>query len=94
MKALLKIAGEVQKGGKCVKKEDVEHARRLGATDLEVHDTVLIAAAFCMYNRYVDGLATWQPEDAEMYRQRGKMVASVGYVAANVKNVAQARDHS
>jgi hypothetical protein len=54
-----------------VKQEDVEHARRLGATDLEIHDTVLLAAAFCMYNRYVDGLATSQPEDAEMYRQRG-----------------------
>jgi uncharacterized peroxidase-related enzyme len=89
MKALLKIAGAVQKGGKYVKKEEVEHARRLGATDLEIHDTVLIAAAFCMYNRYVDGLATWQPEDTEMYRQRGKMVASVGYVAANLQNVAQ-----
>ena len=94
MKALLKIAGAVQKGGKYVKKEDVEQARRLGATDLEIHDTVLIAAAFCMYNRYVDGLATWQPEDAEMYRQRGKMVASVGYVGANLQNAAQARDHS
>jgi hypothetical protein len=77
-----------------VKKEEVEHARRLGATDLEIHDTVLIAAAFCMYNRYVDGLATWQPEDAEMYRQRGKMVASAGYVAANLRNVAQTPDRS
>jgi uncharacterized peroxidase-related enzyme len=72
MKALLEIAGKVQRGGKNVTSDDVERARRLGATDLEIHDTVLIAAAFCMYNRYVDGLATWQPEDAEMYRQRGK----------------------
>jgi uncharacterized peroxidase-related enzyme len=88
MKALLEIAGKVQRGGKNVTSDDVEHARRLGATDLEIHDTVLIAAAFCMYNRYVDGLATWQPEDAEMYRQRGKMVARDGYVAANLKNMA------
>jgi uncharacterized peroxidase-related enzyme len=88
MKALLEIAGKVQRGGKNVKSDDVERARRLGATDLEIHDTVLIAAAFCMYNRYVDGLATWQPEDAEMYRQRGKMVARDGYVAANLKNMA------
>jgi uncharacterized peroxidase-related enzyme len=87
MKALLEIAGKVQRGGKNVKSDDVERARRLGATDLEIHDTVLIAAAFCMYNRYVDGLATWQPEDAEMYRQRGKMVARDGYVAANLKNM-------
>jgi len=50
---------------------------------------VLIAAAFCMYNRYVDGLATWQPEDAEMYRERGKMVAREGYVAANLQNAGQ-----
>jgi uncharacterized peroxidase-related enzyme len=89
VKALLEIAGKVQQGGKQVKSEDVERARRLGATDLEIHDTVLIAAAFCMYNRYVDGLATWQPEDAEMYRERGKMVAREGYVAANLRNVGQ-----
>ena len=89
MKALLEIAGKVQQGGKRVTSEDVERARRLGATDLEIHDTVLIAAAFCMYNRYVDGLATWQPEDAEMYRERGKMVAREGYVAANLQNAGQ-----
>jgi uncharacterized peroxidase-related enzyme len=90
MKALLEIAGKVQQGGKQVKSEDVERARRLGATDLEIHDTVLIAAAFCMYNRYVDGLATWAPDDAEMYRERGKMVAREGYVAANLQNAGQA----
>ena len=89
MKALLEIAGKVQQGGKRVTSEDVERARRLGATDLEIHDTVLLAAAFCMYNRYVDGLATWQPEDAEMYRERGKMVAREGYVAANLQNAGQ-----
>jgi hypothetical protein len=61
----------------------VAHARGLGATDLEIHDTVLIAAAFCMYNRYVDGLATTQPEDEALYRERGKQVASMGYAAAS-----------
>jgi uncharacterized peroxidase-related enzyme len=61
MKALLAVAGKVQKGGKCVTAEDVERARSAGASDKEIHDTVLIAAAFCMFNRYVDGLATWQP---------------------------------
>jgi uncharacterized peroxidase-related enzyme len=60
LKALLAIAGKVQKDGKQVTTEDVERARRKGATDKEIHDTVLIAAAFCMYNRYVDGLGTWQ----------------------------------
>jgi uncharacterized peroxidase-related enzyme len=83
LKALLVIAGQVQKGGKNVTAEAVEAARDLGATDLEIHDTVLIAAAFCMYNRYVDGLATWQPQDEEMYRERGKKVAREGYVTVS-----------
>src|SRR3954447_24447901 len=51
LKALLAIAGSVQKGGKHVTQEQIEHARTLGATDREIHDTVLIAAAFCMFNR-------------------------------------------
>ena len=80
LKALLAIAGKVQKGGKQVTKADVEEARRHGATDVEIHDTVLIAAAFCMFNRYVDGLDTWQPHDEELYRQRGKKTAREGYV--------------
>jgi uncharacterized peroxidase-related enzyme len=87
LKALLNIAGKVQQDGKKVTAEDVELARNEGATDIEIHDTVLIAAAFCMYNRYVDGLATVQPQDPELYRQRGKMVARDGYVAANLSNV-------
>ncbi len=61
LKALLAIAGKVQRGGKNVTSADIAEARSQGATDLEIHDIVLIAAAFCMYNRYVDGLATWQP---------------------------------
>jgi hypothetical protein len=52
--------------------EDVNCARQQGATDLEIHDTVLIAAAFCMHNRYVDGLATFAPQDPEFYQQRGR----------------------
>ena len=80
LKALLVIAGKVQRSGKSVTAADVDHARSLGASDLEIHDTVLIAAAFCMYNRYVDGLGTTQPHDEAMYRERGKMVARKGYV--------------
>ena len=79
LKALLAIAGKVQQGGKNVTAEDVKKARTEGATDLEIHDTVLIAAAFCMYNRYVDGLATWQPRDPEMYSAMGQRLASEGY---------------
>jgi uncharacterized peroxidase-related enzyme len=80
MKALLSIAGSVQKGGKNVTLEQVKKAKDLGATDLEIHDTVLIAAAFCMYNRYVDGLATWAPPDRELYVKRGKQRAEEGYI--------------
>jgi alkylhydroperoxidase family enzyme len=79
LKALLAIAGKVQQGGKNVLASDVENARQEGATDREIHDTVLIAAVFCMANRYVDGLATWQPDDPEMYRMRGARTAREGY---------------
>jgi uncharacterized peroxidase-related enzyme len=87
LKALLVIAGKVQQDGKLVTEQDVAAAREEGATDLEIHDTVLIAAAFCMFNRYVDGLATVQPQDPELYRERGKLVARDGYVAANLTNL-------
>ena len=80
LKALLAIAGKVQQGGKRVTEEDIARARQQGATDKEIHDTVLIAAAFCMYNRYVDGLATWAPTDADLYRQSGRRLADEGYV--------------
>jgi uncharacterized peroxidase-related enzyme len=80
LKALLTIAGKVQKDGKLVTSEDIAAARAQGATDIEIHDTVLIAAAFCMYNRYVDGLDTWQPRDEALYRERGKKTAREGYV--------------
>lgn len=83
LKALLTIAGKVQRDGKLVTAEDVERARREGATDIEIHDTVLIAAAFCMYNRYVDGLDTWQPRDAGMYAQMGQHLAEHGYLRSS-----------
>jgi uncharacterized peroxidase-related enzyme len=79
LKALLAIAGKVQQGGKRVLAEDIARAKEEGATDREIHDTVLIAAAFCMYNRYVDGLGTWQPRDESMYAQMGRQLAEHGY---------------
>jgi uncharacterized peroxidase-related enzyme len=85
LKALLAIAGKVQQDGKLVTAADVEAARRQGATDLEIHDTVLIAAAFCMYNRYVDGLGTWQPADPSMYAQMGQQLAEKGYATPSVR---------
>lgn len=85
LKALFVIAGKVQQDGKLVTTADVEAARNQGATDLEIHDTVLIAAAFCMFNRYVDGLGTWQPSNPEMYAQMGKHLATEGYREPSIK---------
>ena len=85
LKSLLAIAGKVQQGGKKVTEQDVAAAREQGATDLEIHDTVLIAAAFCMYNRYVDGLATWQPCDEGMYARMGDHLAREGYRTPSIQ---------
>lgn len=74
MKALLTIAKLVQKSGKDVTTEAVDRAKRAGATDLEIHDTVLIAALFCLYNRYVDGLATVAPTDPNFYKGLGERI--------------------
>ena len=79
MKALIAIAEEVQKGGDQVKDATVDIARKQGATDIEIHDTVLIAAAFCMYNRYVDGLAAFTPTDPAAYDMVAQMIVSQGY---------------
>jgi uncharacterized peroxidase-related enzyme len=84
LKALLAIAGSVQKGGKYVTSDQIEKARTLGATDREIHDTVLIAAAFCMFNRYVDGLNTWAPADRQVYVDRAAMRAREGYSQAGL----------
>lgn len=79
LKALLAIAASVQKGGKNVTQAQVDKAKELGATDREIHDTVLIAAAFCMFNRYVDGLGTWAPQDRMFYVNRAPARAEEGY---------------
>ena len=83
LKMLLRIASKVQQGGRRVTSEDVDAARAEGATDIEIHDTVLIAAAFCMFNRYVDGLDTTVPEDPGIYDQIGAYRAMRGYLAPN-----------
>lgn len=84
MKALLAIAKEVQQHGQNVQQHHIDAARAQGATDLELHDTVLIAAAFCMFNRYVDGLGTVQPTDQKIYDQMGKQRATEGYLTKPV----------
>ena len=80
MKALLNIAGKVQQSGKLVTQQDVDDARKQGANDRDIHDTVLIAATFSMFNRYVDGLASLTPTDPKVYEEMGKRMTSLGYV--------------
>jgi uncharacterized peroxidase-related enzyme len=79
LKSLLQIAGKVQKSGKAVLAEDIENARQQGATDRDIHDTVLIAAAFSMFNRYVDGLASVAPQDLSTYPVRARQIVEKGY---------------
>jgi len=79
IKSLLRLAAKVQQGGQYVTLKDVDTARANGATDMEIHDTVLIAALFCLYNRYVDGLATVTPENPSFYEALGKRITTRGY---------------
>jgi uncharacterized peroxidase-related enzyme len=80
LRALLAIAAKVRVDGRTVTSADVDAARRYGATDTEIHDTVLIAAAFCMFNRYVDGLAVRVPDDPGRYREMGERIVEHGYL--------------
>ncbi len=86
MKALLNIAGKVQQSGRLVTDADVAEARRHGAGDRDIHDTVLIAATFSMFNRYVDGLASLTPTDSKDYEPMGKRLATMGYVLPSQSN--------
>jgi uncharacterized peroxidase-related enzyme len=79
MKALLHIAGLVQQSGKSVTIAAINRAKQEGATDLEIHDTVLIAALFCLYNKYVDGLASATPDDPNFYTGLGDRIVHHGY---------------
>ncbi len=89
MKALLTIAGKVQILGKEVTPGDIDHARDAGADDREIHDTVLIAATFSMFNRYVDGLASFTPTDSAIYEEMGVRMAEKGYVPPSPEEGAQ-----
>lgn len=83
LRSLLALAALVQRSGTAVTPEAVEAARQHGATDVEIHDTVLIAAAFCMFNRYVDGLGTVAPPDRAAYADMGQGIVEFGYSAAS-----------
>ena len=88
MKGLLTIAKQVQQSGKNVTANSVQRAKDAGATDIEIHDTVLIAALFCLYNRYVDGLATRLPDSAAYYDTLAERLVTNGY-----KRLPQGYDH-
>jgi uncharacterized peroxidase-related enzyme len=79
MKSLLTIASMTRESGKSVTPEAIRNAKNEGATDTEIHDTVLIAGLFCLYNRYVDGLATALPEDSSYYDTLAQRLTTVGY---------------
>ncbi|HEY6902034.1 MAG TPA: peroxidase-related enzyme [Puia sp.] len=85
LKTLMNIAAKVQQNGRNVTPTDIDAARKEGATDKEIHDAVLIAAAFCLFNRYVDGLATWAPDDPAVYDAIGRQRASEGYLTKPFK---------
>ncbi len=79
LKALLAIALQVQESGKAVSTQAIEHAKINCASDLEIHDTIMIAALFCFYNRYVDGLATIAPTDDTYYTEMALRLKEKGY---------------
>ncbi|WP_409239975.1 carboxymuconolactone decarboxylase family protein [Streptomyces sp. PA5.6] len=89
MRALLDIATKVTADGKTVQDADVARAREAGATERDVHDAVLIAAAFAMFNRYVDGLGAVVPEDPEFYRTMAAGLVSQGYAAGVLSRTAR-----
>jgi uncharacterized peroxidase-related enzyme len=80
MKYLLEVARRVQADARTVSPELVANAKAAGATDMELHDTVLIAALFCLYNKYVDGLASVTPTDPAFYDRLGSILKSSGYL--------------
>jgi len=84
LKSLFQIADKVRVSGRNVTGKDIQAAREQGASDHDIHDTVLIAAAFCMFNRYVDGLGATTPDDPEFYEIVGKQRAEEGYLTKSV----------
>lgn len=86
LRSLLNIAHKVQILGKEVKQADIDAAREQGASDREIHDTVLIAATFCMFNRYVDGLASLTPTDDAIYAEMGRRMSERGYIFPKPQN--------
>jgi AhpD family alkylhydroperoxidase len=79
LRQLLRIAAQVRGSGQNITQEAIDEAKGCGATDMDIHDTVLIAALFCMFNRYVDGLTGDELGDVEQLKGGGRMIAERGY---------------
>lgn len=88
MCALLHIARTVQRAPRELVAADVAAARSAGATDADVQLAVLIAAAFSMYNRMVEGFRARTAPSTEAYRERAAEIAAHGYGARPVPSTA------
>jgi uncharacterized peroxidase-related enzyme len=93
IKALLAIASKVQENGKAVQPEHISRAKQAGATDREIHDCVLIAALFCLYNRYVDGLGTYCPQDPAYYQKLASRLVTIGYDRPKTESARQGEEN-
>jgi uncharacterized peroxidase-related enzyme len=87
MRALLQIARTVQREPRDLTAADVAAAHAAGAADADVQLAVLIAAAFSMYNRMVEGFRARTPPSAEAYRDRAGEIATNGYSSPAVTSV-------
>jgi uncharacterized peroxidase-related enzyme len=90
MRALLHVARTVRRNPLELTAVDVAAARAAGASDGDVQLAVLIASAFSMYNRLVDGFRAMTPPSAEAYRSRAAEIAENGYSAPSQQAVAPA----
>jgi uncharacterized peroxidase-related enzyme len=87
LRALIQLARTVRERPRDATRADVERALRAGATDADTQLAVLIAAAFSMYNRMVDGLRARTPASVDAYRARAVEIADHGYADPRVKSI-------
>ncbi|MGH7436297.1 MAG: carboxymuconolactone decarboxylase family protein [Polyangiaceae bacterium] len=87
MEALLALARTVQGNPRKLTREAVVRAIEAGASDADTQLAVLIASAFCMYNRMVDGLRAATPPRDDAYRARAAEIADHGYADPRVRSV-------
>lgn len=79
MQALLNISRTVRHDPLRLSAADVAAAESAGASDADIQLAVLIAAAFSMYNRIVDGFRARTPPTADVYQASATEIVEVGY---------------